>query len=181
MSVNRNFTKARPFGAVLLVGIGIGVFGSLMGNDGSVPGAVEASKTSSARGKVNPGELDEYYGFWSGGQSGEVRVLGLPSMRVLKRIPVFNLDSGSGWGITNESKALLKGTFVGDTHHVHGSYKDGTYDAKYLWVNDKLNNRLARIRVDYLEVDSILEYSERPGRARNLSATISADRLGRCQ
>ncbi len=163
MSVNRNFTKARPFGAVLLVGIGIGVFGSLMGNDGSVPGAVEASKTSSARGKVNPGELDEYYGFWSGGQSGEVRVLGLPSMRVLKRIPVFNLDSGSGWGITNESKALLKGTFVGDTHHVHGSYKDGTYDAKYLWVNDKLNNRLARIRVDYLEVDSILSIPNAQG------------------
>lgn len=163
MSVNRNMTNFRPFGAVLLVGIGIGIVGSLMGNIGDVPGAVEAAKTSSARGKVNPGELDEYYGFWSGGQSGEVRVLGLPSMRVLKRIPVFNLDSGSGWGITNESKAMLKGTFVGDTHHVHGSYKNGTYDAKYLWVNDKINNRLARIRVDYLETDSILSIPNAQG------------------
>ncbi|MBF0343355.1 MAG: nitrous-oxide reductase [Nitrospirae bacterium] len=107
--------------------------------------------------EVKPGELDAYYGFWSGGHSGEVRILGVPSMRELKRIPVFNMDVGSGWGITNESKALLKGRFCGDTHHVHGSYKDGVYDGKYLFVNDKLNNRVARIRVEYMEVDKILD------------------------
>ncbi|QWR76357.1 TAT-dependent nitrous-oxide reductase [Candidatus Magnetomonas plexicatena] len=106
---------------------------------------------------VKPGELDSYYGFWSGGHSGEVRILGVPSMRELKRIPVFNMDVGSGYGVTNESKALLKGRFCGDTHHVHGSYKDGIYDAKYLFVNDKLNNRVARIRMDYMEVDKIVD------------------------
>jgi len=107
--------------------------------------------------EVKPGELDSYYGFWSGGHSGEVRILGIPSMRELKRIPVFNMDVASGWGITNESKKLLRGRYVGDTHHVHGSYKNGTYDGRYLFVNDKANNRVARIRIDYMEVDAIVD------------------------
>jgi len=107
--------------------------------------------------EVKPGEYDAYYGFWSGGHSGEVRVLGVPSMRELMRIPVFNMECGKGWGITNESKKMLNGKTVGDTHHVHGSYVDGTYDGKWLFVNDKINNRVARIRIDYMEVDSIVE------------------------
>jgi nitrous-oxide reductase len=107
--------------------------------------------------EVKPGAYDDYYGFWSGGQSGEVRVLGIPSMRELMRIPVFNIECGKGWGITNESKKLLNGITVGDTHHVHGSYVDGTYDGKYLFVQDKINNRVARIRIDYMEVDAILK------------------------
>lgn len=107
--------------------------------------------------EVKPGELDDYYGFWSGGHSGEIRVIGVPSMREIHRVPVFNVDVGSGWGITNESKKLLRGRFAGDTHHCHGSYKDGTYDGKYLFVNDKLNNRMARIRIDYMETDAIVD------------------------
>lgn len=107
--------------------------------------------------EVKPGELDAYYGFWSGGHSGEIRILGVPSMRELKRIPVFNMDVATGWGITNESKKLLRGNHIGDTHHVHGSYKNGTYDGRYLFVNDKINNRLARIRIDYMETDAILD------------------------
>ena len=107
--------------------------------------------------EVLPGKLDDYYGFWSGGHSGEMRIIGVPSMREIKRVPVFNMDVGSGWGITNESKKLLRGRYAGDTHHIHGSYKNGTYDGKYLFVNDKLNNRVARIRIDYMETDAILD------------------------
>ena len=154
MSNNRG-KVVRPVGVTLLFGVVAGLVGSLMLANGWAPASVEAAKTK-LRTEVHPGELDDYYGFFSGGHSGEVRVLGLPSMRVFKRIPVFNIDSASGWGITNESKAMLGDTYVGDTHHVHGSYTDGTYNGKYLWVNDKANNRVARIRVDLLEVDTIL-------------------------
>lgn len=114
--------------------------------------------------EVHPGKLDSYYSFSSGGHSGDLRIFGLPSGRTLKRIPVFNVDPMVGWGITNESKKVM-GTnpdgslkyITGDTHHVHGSYTDGTYDSKYLWTNDKLNCRIARIRMDRMECDFITE------------------------
>jgi len=112
---------------------------------------------------IAPGQLDTYYAFISAGHGGEVRVLGLPSGRTLKRIPVFNTDCMVGWGTTNESKAVM-GTkpdgslqyTTGDTHHVHGSYKDGTYDSRWLFVNDKIHSRLARIRMDTMECDKIV-------------------------
>ena len=111
-----------------------------------------------------PGELDPYYGFWSGGHSGEFRVFAVPSMREIKRIPVFQPDVMSGWGLTNESRAILgtkpDGSLLyttGDSHHPVASYTDGTYDGKYAWTNDKLNSRLARVRLDTFECDKITE------------------------
>ncbi|NMF91512.1 TAT-dependent nitrous-oxide reductase [Aromatoleum petrolei] len=120
--------------------------------------------------EVPPGQLDTYYSFSSGGHSGNVRVYGLPSGRELKGIPVFNTDCLVGWGITNESKAIigtkpdgsLKYT-TGDTHHVHPSYKDGTYDGKYLFVNDKIHGRIARVRLDTMECDKITELPNMQG------------------
>ncbi len=130
----------------------------------AVQSAKAADKAAPVKHEVTPGALDEYYLLSSGGHSGEVRIYGVPSGRMIKRIPVFNMDPMVGWGITNESKKVL-GTkpdgslrfCTGDTHHVHGSYTDGTYDGKYFWVNDKLNSRLARIRGDYMECDKITE------------------------
>ena len=114
--------------------------------------------------EVKPGQLDDYYAFISSGHAGEARVLGMPSGRTLKRIPVFNIDCMVGWGITNESKAIMgtrpDGTLkytTGDTHHVHGSYRDGTYDGRWLFINDKLHSRVARIRMDTMECDKITE------------------------
>lgn len=133
---------------------------------GSAPansGKAESHGTSGAT-HLKPGELDTYYGLWSGGHTGDVRVLGLPSGREILRIPVFNPDALVGWGITNESKKIM-GTkadgnlryTVADTHHVHASYKDGNYDGRYAWVNDKINSRMGRIRLDYFVCDKITE------------------------
>ncbi|WP_287878129.1 TAT-dependent nitrous-oxide reductase [Acidovorax sp.] len=131
---------------------------------GPVAAPAAASSGGANATHLKPGELDTYYGLWSGGHNGDVRVLGLPSGRELLRIPCFVPDALVGWGITNESKAVM-GTkpdgslryTVADTHHLHGSYKDGNYDGRYAWVNDKINSRIARIRLDYFICDKITE------------------------
>lgn len=146
-------------------GVSLGLSGckeDVKAQQAGAPAAAAPAGKSAGGDHVAPGQLDDYYIFSSGGHSGEMRIIGLPSGRELRRIPVFNIDPMVGWGITNESKAImgtkadgsLKYT-TGDTHHVHGSYKDGTYDGRYLWVNDKIHARLARVRMDTMECDKI--------------------------
>lgn len=155
--------RRRFLGTAALLGLaGTGL--AACGKEDKGTHTTAAEKSGALKAEVHPGELDTYYGVWSGGHSGEVRVLGVPSGREIKRIPVFNPDPMSGWGCTNESKKVL-GTkpdgslkyTTGDTHHVHGSYTDGTYDGKYFWVNDKIHGRIARIRGDTFECDKITE------------------------
>ena len=126
--------------------------------------AAPAAAHAGASVHLKPGELDSYYGLWSGGHTGDMRVLGLPSGREIHRIPCFTPDALVGWGVTNESKAVM-GTkadgslryTVADTHHTHASYKDGNYDGRYAWINDKINSRIARIRLDYFVCDKITQ------------------------
>jgi nitrous-oxide reductase len=131
---------------------------------GAASGPVGAHTEGSSKVHLKPGELDTYYGLWSGGHTGDMRVLGLPSGREITRIPCFVPDALVGWGVTNESKDVMgrkaDGSLrytVADTHHTHASYKDGNYDGRYAWINDKINSRIARIRLDYFVCDKITE------------------------
>ncbi len=94
---------------------------------------------------VPPGDLDQYYVFYSGGHSGNVYVAGLPSMRHISTIPVYTPYPATGYGFDEESKALLGSFTWGDAHHPALSETGGDYDGRWLFINDTANNRIARI------------------------------------
>ncbi|MGI9288981.1 MAG: TAT-dependent nitrous-oxide reductase [Pseudomonadales bacterium] len=169
LAATRRELITRTAGVATLAGVGVAAGGlaTLSSSD------AKAATATANRAHVGPGDLDEYYGFWSSGQTGEVRILGMPSMREMVRIPVFNRCSATGWGQTNESRKILTegllpetkeflkdkgGIYLnGDAHHPHMSFTDGTYDGRYLFINDKANTRVARIRIDVMKCDKIIE------------------------
>ncbi len=83
---------------------------------------------------VAPGDLDQYYIFYSGGQSGNVYVAGIPSLRHIATIPVFTPYPGTGYGFDKETKAMLGGYTWGDVHHPNISETNGDYDGRWLFV-----------------------------------------------
>ncbi len=111
------------------------------------------------------GKLDPYFIFSSGGHSGQVHVIGVPSMRLLKTIAVFAPEPWQGYGYGGgPSRVLKEGNMPsgkeltwGDTHHPGLSETKGSYDGKFLFINDKANARLAVIDLRDFETKQIVK------------------------
>jgi nitrous-oxide reductase len=102
------------------------------------------------------GKYDDYYMFASGGHSGQVFVIGLPSMRLLKTIAVFTPEPWQGYGYGNDwSAAALEGGRTNlqtghditwaDVHHPALSETNGEYDGRFLYISDKANARVGMV------------------------------------
>jgi nitrous-oxide reductase len=111
------------------------------------------------------GKHDEYVVFSSGGQSGQVIVYGVPSMRILKYIAVFTPEPWQGYGYGEEEsgrilyeEGKINGREIrwGDTHHPALSETQGDYDGEYLFINDKANPRIAVIDLKTFETKQIV-------------------------
>jgi len=108
-------------------------------------GARSARGSAAERVYVKPGEHDAYYAFFSGGHSGQIFVYGMPSCRHITTIPVFTPEPAVGYGYDEETKAMLGGRTWGDAHHPGLSETDGDYDGRWLFINDMVSARIARI------------------------------------
>jgi len=126
-------------------------------------GLTEKDILAAAKTYTPSGGRDEYLAFSSGGQSGQVIVYGIPSMRILKYIGVFTPEPWQGYGFDDESKAVLamgridgKDITYGDTHHPAFTETEGEYDGEYLFINDKANPRVAVIDLKDFETKQIV-------------------------
>lgn len=128
-------------------------------------GLSEADIAAAVKTYVPTGRMDEYVMFASGGHSGQVLVIGVPSMRLLKVIGVFTPEpwQGFGYGAEEHAALLAAGDMAGheirwgDSHHPALSETDGDYDGQYLFINDKANPRLAVIDLRDFETKQIVQ------------------------
>lgn len=160
----------RKCSLALSIGLTLGVMalGSAWASEGLQEvmkrrGLTEKDILAAAKTYTPTGGRDEYIIFSSGGQSGQVIVYGIPSMRILKYIGVFTPEPWQGYGFDDESKGVLaqgrvrgKDILYGDTHHPALSETEGDYDGRYLFINDKANPRIAVIDLHDFETKQIV-------------------------
>jgi len=113
------------------------------------------------------GRFDEYVMFASGGHSGQLLVIGLPSMRLLRQVAVFTPESWTGYGLGVQENALLVNSSTrqpdkfglrwADTHHPALSETGGDYDGEFVFINDKANGRLAVVDLRDFETKQIID------------------------
>ena len=126
-------------------------------------GLTENDVIRAAKTYLPTGGRDEFLVFSSGGQSGQILVYGVPSMKILKYVAVFTPEPWQGYGFDEDSlKVLRQGNIRGreinwgDTHHPALSEVDGKYDGKWLAINDKANPRIAIIDLEDFETKQIV-------------------------
>ena len=117
---------------------------------------------------VPTGKYDDYIMFSSGGHSGQVLVIGVPSMRLPKVIAAYTPEPWQGFGYgSKESMDVLKGGYMpvgkngtltwADTHHPALSETDGDYDGQFVFIDDKANARIAVIDLRDFETKQIVK------------------------
>ncbi|HLB39781.1 MAG TPA: Sec-dependent nitrous-oxide reductase [Actinomycetota bacterium] len=145
----------------VVVGAGVARVGFQSSSEGDVSGTgsdlalTGVEQQAALMTYVPPGKYDPYFIFASGGHSGQVLVFGAPSMRLLKVIPVFTRDAWQGYGFgSDQGDGVLNAGFDpdksnpvywGDTHHPALSETEGSYDGRWLYINDRANGRIAMI------------------------------------
>lgn len=111
---------------------------------------------------VPGGKPDEYVMFASGGHGGSVIAIGIPSMRILKVIAVFQPEPWQGYGYGVKENPLHelygRGPYpAADTHHPAISETNGEYDGQFLFIGDKANGRVAVIDLRDWETKQIVK------------------------
>lgn len=116
---------------------------------------------------VAPGKLDEVYNFVSGGFSGQVSVVGLPSGRTIKVLPVFSQHPENGYGYSEETKPMLETShgFIpwDDQHHLSLSQTNGEIDGRWLFANANNTPRVARLDLKTFKTVEIIEIPNSAG------------------
>ncbi|MDQ2931099.1 MAG: Sec-dependent nitrous-oxide reductase, partial [Gemmatimonadota bacterium] len=94
-------------------------------------------------------------------------VYGLPSGRLFKEIPVFSVFPQTGYGYSEESKAMLQTTFGqvpwDDSHHTELSLTDGVPDGRWLFINANNTPRIARLDLKKFETEEIIQIPNASG------------------
>ena len=126
-------------------------------------GLTQQDLVAAAKTYTPTGGRDEFIVFSSGGQSGQIMVYGVPSMRILKYVSVFTPEPWQGYGFDEESKAILEAGKVdgrelhwGDTHHPAITETNGDLDGEYLFINDKSAPRVGVISLHDFETQQIV-------------------------
>ncbi len=149
---------------IVTIAFGTITWGQSLSKVAKARGLSDKDLLAAAKTYTPSGKKDEYVVFSSGGQSGQLIVYGVPSMRILKYVAVFTPEPWQGYGYGEKhSEDLLKQGMIrgrkitwGDTHHPALSETKGDYDGQYVFINDKANPRVAVVDLKTFETVQIV-------------------------